>query len=119
METWQLYLLIGVVPQLGEILFLVSAVATGLVLAAVGVLYLIGWIEEEDKPREWGAKISKWVAIPMAVNVFAAFFPSLQMMLVLVGWELGTSIEGIEELPANVVEYLGTALEQAQEQPTN
>ena len=34
-------------------------------------------------------------------------------MLALVGWELGSSIEGMEHLPANLVEYLNTMLEES------
>ena len=125
MSTFELYFLLAVLPQLSQAVSIASFAAVAVMTIAVVFLSVIGQAErtsrwEEIPPTsretcmvERTKKIARFIPIPLFLPVLMAFIPDLDAMLVIVGWELGTSIEGIENVPANAVDYIVSAIEAA------
>ena len=117
MTTFELYILL-VLPQIRDALLAISVIAAIGVGIAAFIFTLASYIgyayndsDEAMQARKTGFKLWKtlgWLTLPILVSVF---LPTTKIMLALIGWELGTSIEGIENLPASMVDYLNTMLE--------
>ena len=119
MSTFELYILL-VLPQIREALLTMSVLAAVGVGVAAFVFTLssyVGFSYGDDdgsnalKARATGFKLWRilgWLSLPVLA---AVVMPSTKIMLALIGWELGTSIEGIENIPANLVDYMNTLIE--------
>ena len=110
MSTWELYFLL-MLPSIRETILGLSVVT--LIISAVGAFFFHLFAEDDDRFSDWARMSIKVCLWSIPGIILASFIPTERMMLALVGWELGSSIEGMEHLPANLVEYLNTMLEES------
>ena len=59
---------------------------------------------KDHTARAW--KCTYWVIGLLPMFVVFAFIPNENVILMLIGWELMSSVEGLGDLPADIVEYL-------------
>ena len=111
MTTFELYLLLTL-PRIGTA-FLTITMISMVCLAAVVIVSACcasDVLDKEDPSyashvaRAW--KGVWWVVGLMPLFVVFAFIPTEKVVLMLIGWELMSSVEGLGELPADIVEYL-------------
>lgn len=124
MDTFYLYL-ISIIPNLKEFgigIFIFGSFAFFGALFIQGIVHEVGFvIDEEDNyqsktDREWilryrkFRKICLWVTIPFIP--FMLFVPSQEWIMAIVGYELLTRIDGVSELPAELIEFVRAMIEQ-------
>ena len=113
MSTFELYLFL-IIPEVRTILM----VGTWITLAICAIAAVVCAVQVADTAGDekvvWNSRF--WRTVKIAIGGFGAvvlttFLPTTKIMLALIGWHLGTSVEGIENLPANMVDYLNTMIE--------
>ncbi|MCY4356854.1 MAG: hypothetical protein OXD01_04955 [Gammaproteobacteria bacterium] len=112
MSTFLLYCFL-VLPQVAGFIYFMSACF--MIFGIAGIILTL--VIEDDYNKNNHSKIKghrkKLIYLFFAGLVFsvaAAFVPSTEKMAILIAWELGTSVDGIENIPARVVEYLNSYL---------
>ena len=111
MSTFELYLLM-LFPSIGKTAVLLS------ILTGIGcIISAVGWsISSTDRLGDdivavW-RKAFKIAACTFAPAVFlATLMPNEMQMAMLIAYELGSNVNGLSELPADVVEYLRALLD--------
>ena len=129
MSTLGLYFLL-IIPQLknllGSLIFFSGFIFGGLTLfSSISYFADVMTWDEPNRPqrlehKEHAVKWGKYLAgttIPLSIT--SALIPTQKIMLILIAWYLGTGIEGITELPTEVVEYLRELLQNEVEKLKN
>ena len=113
MSTFELYVLLQL-PLLREVaigMFAVSIVAS--IFSGFGAAMMA-----TDEPESFIMlkKVFRWAISGVAFfGLLMAFVPDTKTILALVAYELGGNIEGLSELPADLVGYLRNMLDTATE----
>ena len=113
MSTFMLYWLL-ILPGVKKVLIGIGGI--GLVGALFGALItsFIGHCDDNEKAKETARKIFKksgWFLIPI---LFAMFIPDEKIMAWLIGWELAQNVEGLKNIPGELVETLRGSLDALQ-----
>jgi hypothetical protein len=116
MSIWLLYL-ITILPNVGEVLGAIVVISLAL-LIVVGIM-----ISAVESPSE---SLDKWLAFSeskvkyiILIIILAVIIPSEKQMYTILGGYAVTNIEGVNQLPANIVNaanaYLGKVAEDMKE----
>lgn len=120
MSLFELYVLFVLVPALGSLGSIVTTVS--LMLLGVGcfiTLIVSAEGEFEDTIPYWKKSV-KYLGIPLVVGALLLLAPDEKQVKFLAGGYVVTNVEGIAELPENIVESANTFLKSiADEQENN
>ena len=113
MSTFELYVLLQL-PLIREVA--IGGFVVSIIVAVFGVVGMASSLDEDKDIYNMAKRIAKYsVPLVFFFGMFMAILPDKGTMLALVAYELGGNIEGLSELPADLVGYLRTLLDQAAE----
>ena len=98
MSTWLLYVMLTL-PQLGTlcgIVGIISAIIAGLSFG----------IRADMDCEPYSKYVGPFLKVCAVCTIIAVIIPSKEIMMVLVGWELAQNIDGLSQLPADLVAYI-------------
>ena len=113
MSTFELYVLLQL-PLLREVA--IGMFAVSIVASIVSGVAMTVTMNDDVEVFKMMKRVFKW-SIPCVAffGLFMAFVPDTKTVLALVAYELGGNIEGLSELPADLVGYLRNMLDTAAE----
>ena len=113
MSTFELYVLLQL-PLIREVA--IGGFAVSAVFAAFGFVGMATSLEDAKEVYNMAKRITKYsVPLVLFFGMFVAILPDKSSMMALVAYELGGNIEGLSELPADLVGYLRNMLDTAAE----
>lgn len=119
MEAFTLYLLLTL-PAVGTVLSLLSVLLLiGCCAAWLGYRISIAdarssSYDKSEAITRWEKELREWTGrakYAICGILIGALIPTTKTMLFVIAWYLGNSIDGIENLPENMVDYLNTLME--------
>ena len=116
MSTFELYLLL-LLPNI-KVLFEVLAFIFGMLGAVSIVGTIISFSErlEERAQNIWKKAIKICASVCIVSAILTTVMPSDRQIGMLIAYELGSSVDGLTELPSDVVSYLREHLRVATEE---
>ena len=112
MTTFELYFLL-ILPRIFIPLCMISFLA-GFGLLITGIGMFIGSHDHhkvDEDLKKYGVRCI-FLSVPIIILYILTFLvPTERVMLALVAWELGSSIDGLNELPSEFVEFLKLTLQ--------
>lgn len=115
MTTFQLYILL-ILPEIKGMFFTMSLVG-GIISLCTAVFSGISASDNKSDTEKYGRhmrRVNVALRCTMAaitVMMLTSFIPSTKIILALVAWELGSSIDGLANIPENLIEYLNLLIE--------
>ena len=119
MSTLELYIFLTLPGFAKGVITACGFVIGGCILTAVGYAIARTDAHDADAKVEYGKSVTNYIKGAVAavgVIVCMGLVPTERVMYALVAWEMGSSVDGLAELPAKSVEYLNEMIdEQLQE----
>ncbi len=118
MSFWEIYVLTilpGFIEPLGVIAFFSGMISlfliSGVLASIMGELSV-----DKEKNAMLGKMLRKWAYVTLPLCIFSMFsakmIPSEKQMAFIVGGYMLTNIQGIKDLPPNLVKAMNTALDE-------